>query len=118
MKLEGRVAIVTGGGSGIGRGICRQIAKEGGKVVVCDIDAESAAATVASITEDGGEATSLKTDVTKKSEVRKMVEESRTKYGRIAKPSDVAKAAVFLASDDAEFITGSTLNVSGGREMH
>jgi len=41
-----------------------------------------------------------------------------TPLGRIAKPSDVAKAVVFLASDDAEFITGSTLNVSGGREMH
>ena len=118
MKLKGRVAIVTGGGSGIGRSICRHIAKEGGTVVVCDIDPASAEATVASITQEGGEAVSMKADVTKKSEVRKMVEESRTKYGRIAKPSDVAKAAVFLASDDAEFITGSTLNVSGGREMH
>jgi len=41
-----------------------------------------------------------------------------TPLGRIAKPADVANATVFLASDDAEFITGSTLNVSGGREMH
>ena len=41
-----------------------------------------------------------------------------TPMGRIAKPADVAKAVVFLASDEAEFITGSTLNVSGGREMH
>lgn len=41
-----------------------------------------------------------------------------TPMGRIAKPLDVAKAVAFLASDEAEFITGSTLNVSGGREMH
>jgi NAD(P)-dependent dehydrogenase (short-subunit alcohol dehydrogenase family) len=41
-----------------------------------------------------------------------------TPLGRIAKPLDVAKAVVFLASDEAEFISGATLNVSGGREMH
>ena len=41
-----------------------------------------------------------------------------TPMGRIAKPEDVARAVSFLASDEAEFITGSTLNVSGGPEMH
>ena len=41
-----------------------------------------------------------------------------TPLGRIAKPADVARAVIFLASDEAEFITGSSLNVSGGREMH
>jgi NAD(P)-dependent dehydrogenase (short-subunit alcohol dehydrogenase family) len=38
--------------------------------------------------------------------------------GRIAKSGDVAKAVLFLASDDAELITGRTLNVSGAREMY
>jgi NAD(P)-dependent dehydrogenase (short-subunit alcohol dehydrogenase family) len=38
--------------------------------------------------------------------------------GRMAKPGDIAKAVVFLASDDAAFITGSTINVSGGKEVH
>jgi NAD(P)-dependent dehydrogenase (short-subunit alcohol dehydrogenase family) len=41
-----------------------------------------------------------------------------TPLGRIAQPVDIARAVIFLASDEAEFITGSTLNVSGGREMH
>ncbi len=41
-----------------------------------------------------------------------------TPMGRVAEPEDVARAVVFLASDDAAYITGSTLNVSGGREMH
>ena len=41
-----------------------------------------------------------------------------TPLGRIAQPLDVARAVVFLTSDEAEFIAGSTLNVSGGREMH
>jgi NAD(P)-dependent dehydrogenase (short-subunit alcohol dehydrogenase family) len=259
MRLEGRITIVTGGGSGIGRSICQHIAKEGGKVVACDIDTDAAETTVESIEKEGGEAATMKADVTRKSEVqrmaavvrkkhgridilvnnagtdkkgaitelaeetwdmlmslnlkgvflctqavmpamieqrygrvvnissmagktgepltspycaskfgvigftqsvalevgrynvtinavcpgpvdteliRKSVEQSAaikgmspedfmqeffigpTPLGRIAKPGDVAKAVVFLASDDAEFITGSTLNVSGGREMH
>ncbi|MHC4535382.1 MAG: SDR family NAD(P)-dependent oxidoreductase [Planctomycetota bacterium] len=41
-----------------------------------------------------------------------------TPMGRLAQPIDVAKAVVFLVSDEAEYITGSTLNVAGGREMH
>jgi 3-hydroxybutyrate dehydrogenase len=259
MKLEQRVAIVTGGGSGIGRSICQHIAGEGGKVMVCDINAAAAEQTVDLIGKESGEAVSMKTDVTNKSEVQGMVEATRQKYGRIdilvnnagtdkkgaitelpeeiwdmlmslnlkgvflctqavmpvmieqhygrvvnissmagktgepltspycaskfgvigftqsvalevgkhnvtvnavcpgpvdtelirksvaqsaaikgvspedfmqeffigptplgriARPADVAKAVVFLVSDNAEFITGSTLNVSGGREMH
>jgi len=43
---------------------------------------------------------------------------SSTPIGRMAKPGDIAKAVVFLASDDAAFITGSTINVSGGKEVH
>ena len=43
---------------------------------------------------------------------------SRTPLGRFATPGDIARAVVFLASDDAEFITGVALNVSGGREVH
>jgi len=41
-----------------------------------------------------------------------------TPLGRIAQPVDVARTVIFLASGEAEFITGSTLNVSGGRKMH
>lgn len=43
---------------------------------------------------------------------------SRTPLGRFATPEDIARAVAFLASDDAEFITGIALNVSGGREVH
>jgi len=41
-----------------------------------------------------------------------------TPLGRLAQPSDIASAVAFLASDEASYITGATLNVSGGREMH
>jgi len=259
MRLKDRVAIVTGGGSGIGRSICVNMAQEGAKVAVPDIDPQAAEETVALIKKDGGEATAFKMDVTQKSEVqptiasvlmaygkidilvnnagtdikgsitelaegtwdklmninlkgvflctqavtpsmierrygrivnissmagktgepltspycatkfgvigftqsvalevgkhnitvnavcpgpvdtdliRQSVTQSAkikgmppedfmqqffidpTPLGRIAQPVDVARAVIFLASDEAEFITGSTLNVSGGREMH
>jgi 2-hydroxycyclohexanecarboxyl-CoA dehydrogenase len=259
MRLKDRVAIVTGGGRGIGRAICVNMAKEGATVAIPDINPDAAKETADMIKRDGGEAMALKADVTRKAEVRAMVadvlkayghvdvlvnnagidikgavtelEESTwdtimdlnlkavflctqavlpsmierrygriinissmagktgepftspycaskfgvigftqavalevgkhnicvnaicpgpvetelikqsvaqaaelkgmdpeeffqsfyidpTPLGRIARPLDIARAAVFLASEDAEFVTGTTLNVSGGREMH
>jgi 3-oxoacyl-[acyl-carrier protein] reductase len=50
------------------------------------------------------------------SEFRKTVE-SQTPLGRIAQPEDIARAAVFFASDDAGWVTGQTLLVSGGQRM-
>lgn len=259
MRLKDRVAIVTGGGNGIGRSICMRIASEGGQVIIPDINLENARATADMIKQKGGQSTAMKTDVTQKKEVQEMVEMTLKEFGKIdilvnnagtdikgaiteleestwdllmnlnikgvflctqsvipsminqcygrivnissmagktgeaftspycatkfgvigftqavalevgkynitinavcpgpvetdliissisqsakiksisfeefkkqffidptplgrmAKPEDVARAVVFLASDDAEFITGTTLNVSGGREMH
>jgi len=259
MTLKDRVALVTGGGNGIGRSICVNMAKEGAKVIAGDIIQEAALETVELIKKEGGDAMAFKMDVTKKSEVQAVtadvlstygridilvnnagmdkkgaiteLEESTwdmlmdlnlkgvflctqavmssmiekrygrvvnissmagktgepltspycttkfgvigftqsvalevgkynvtinavcpgpvdtdlikksvaqsaaikgmkpedfleeffikpTPLGRIAQPEDVARAVIFLASDNAEFITGSTLNVSGGREMH
>ena len=259
MRLADRVAIVTGGGSGIGRASALYLAQQGAKLVVPDINLASAQETVELIKKDGGEAMAVQMDVTKKAEVQAMAAEVKKAYGRIdillnnagidikglvselpeetwdkimsinlkgvflctqavlptmmeqkygriitiasmagktgeaytspycaskfgvigfnqclalevgkyqitancvcpgpveteliwnstamaaklkgmtpqeffksffldptplgriAKPLDVAKAVAFLASDEAEFITGSTLNVSGGREMH
>ncbi len=259
MRLKEKVAIVTGGGSGIGRAICVNMVKEGARIVIPDINLDAAKETADMIAKEGGEAMAVKTDVTRKPEVQAMVadalrahgqidilvnnagidikgaitelEESTwdkimnlnvkgvflctqavlpsmierrygrivsissmagktgepftspycaskfavigftqavalevgkhgitvnavcpgpvetdlikqsvaqsaklkgmspddflqsffidpTPLGRIAQPLDVARAVMFLASDEAEFITGSTLNVSGGREMH
>jgi len=259
MKLQDRVAIVTGGGAGIGRSVCVNMVKEGAKVVVADINQEAARETADSIKKEGGDAMAIKTDVTQKSDVQAMAAAALKAYGnidilvnnagtdikgaiteltektwdtlmdinlkgvflctqaashtmierrygrivnissmagktgepltspycatkfgvigftqsialelgkhnitvnavcpgpvdtdlirqsvaqsakikgmapedflqeffidptplgRIAQPVDIARAVIFLASDEAEFITGSTLNVSGGREMH
>jgi len=54
--LEGKVAIVTGGGSGIGAAVSRQLANEGAEVVVADLNEDTAHKTAAEITSDGGRA--------------------------------------------------------------
>lgn len=259
MRLKDRVAIVTGGGAGIGRSVCVNMVKEGAKVVVADINRETAQETADTLTKEGGDAMAFQMDVTQKSAVQTMAAEALKAYGkidilvnnagtdikgaiteltertwdtlmdinlkgvflctqavshsmierrygrivnissmagktgepltspycatkfgvigftqsialelgkhnvtvnavcpgpvdtdlirqsvaqsakikgmapedflqeffinptplgRIAQPVDIARAVIFLASDEAEFITGSTLNVSGGREMH
>ncbi len=259
MRLQNRVAIVTGGGAGIGRSVCINMVKEGAKVVVADINQAAAQETADSIKKEGGDGMAIKTDVTQKPDAQAMADAALKTYGkidilvnnagtdikgaitelaedtwdtlmsinlkgvflctqavshsmiergygrivnissmagktgepltspycatkfgvigftqsvalelgkynitvnavcpgpvdtdlirqsvaqsakikgmepeaflqeffikptplgRIAKPADVARAVIFLASDEAEFITGSSLNVSGGREMH
>lgn len=62
--LNGHLALVTGGGSGIGQAIAIGYAREGAKVIVADINAEAAAAAVKAIIDAGGEAVSLELDVT------------------------------------------------------
>ena len=54
------------------------------------------------------------------SSVKEVVDQvvAQIPWGRIETPQDIGKAVVFLASDDAEYITGESLNVSGGLEMH
>lgn len=82
-KLEGKVAIITGAGSGIGRATAILFAEEGAKVVVvdCNIDAGEEAARI--IVQKGGEATFIYADVSKASDVQEMVEKVLAKYGRI-----------------------------------
>ncbi len=62
--LTGKMAIVTGGGGGIGSAVCQRLAEEGVKVAVFDIDEQAALATSAAITEAGGTATAFAADIT------------------------------------------------------
>src|SRR5690606_41977748 len=68
-RLDGRVAVVTGGGSGIGRAVAQTLARAGAAVVVGDINATSGAATVADIEAAGGRAVFRRTDVTVRTDV-------------------------------------------------
>ncbi|HSL57444.1 MAG TPA: glucose 1-dehydrogenase [Acidimicrobiales bacterium] len=60
---SGRVALVTGGGGGIGRATCLRLAREGAAVGVLDLDADAAAATVSAVADEGGRATAVVADV-------------------------------------------------------
>lgn len=84
MKLAGQVAIVTGGGRGIGSAIALALANEGAKIVVNYSRSAAAAEAVASqIIEAGGEAVALQADVAQSADVERMVEATLEKFGRI-----------------------------------
>jgi len=82
-RLSGKVAIVTGSSSGIGKSCAVTFAKEGAKVAVVDIDSSGGQDTVDSIKRAGGEAIFVRTNVTSVEEVKKMVEEVSRHFGKI-----------------------------------
>lgn len=83
MKLgfEGRVALVTGGGQGVGRQICIELAAEGARVVVNDLFEERAAAVAEEITQTGGAAIAIAANICNASEVDAMVQKARDAFG-------------------------------------
>lgn len=83
-RLEGKVAVVTGSGRGIGRGIALKLGKEGAKVVVnYSHAAEQAEEVVKSIQSQGGEAIAIKADVSKVAEIRQLFDETIAKFGQL-----------------------------------
>ena len=83
MRLEGKVTIITGGGSGMGRVAAELFALEGARVVVADFVEESGSATVAAVRGAGGDATFVKTDVSNEDDARAMVQHAVATFGRV-----------------------------------
>ena len=96
-RLDGKVAVITGGGSGIGRVAASLFAAEGARVVVADVVADQAAAAVAEIVEAGGSALAVTVDVSDEAQVSAMVAAAVRTYGGL----DVLfnNAGVFPADD-------------------
>src|SRR5438093_1090874 len=125
MRLAGRVALVTGAGSGIGEATARRFAAEGASVVVNDVDAEGTKAGVIGLTKTlaleyakygvtvncvapGAVLTPMLAGVP--AQIREKIT-AQIPVGRIADPAEIAGVHVFLASEDAGFITGQVLFV-------
>src|SRR5438132_10982843 len=83
MELEGRRAIITGAGSGIGRATALRLGGEGALVAVIDIDEALASETVAGIQRVGGTGLAIRADVTARSAIEAMVEQVRAAWGGI-----------------------------------
>jgi len=83
MKLKDRVAIVTGGGKGIGEEICLGLSREGAKIVIAEIDIENSEEVIKKIQNNGSEAIVIKTDVSDENSINNMVEEAIKHFGKI-----------------------------------
>lgn len=83
MKLKGKVALVTGGSSGIGKGICLAFVKEGAKVVFNGRNMERGQQTEAEIRDLGYESTFIQSDLNNRSELKGLIEQVVEKYGKL-----------------------------------
>ncbi len=82
-RLDGRVAIVTGGAQGIGGATARRLAEEGARVLIADIDASTAEENAARIRDAGNEAEALRTDVSINADVEAVVQAAVGRWGRL-----------------------------------
>ncbi len=82
-RLEGKVAIVTGGALGIGGGTARRLAADGAKVLIVDVMEDAAAANVKRISDSGGTAIAMTGDVSQESVAKSMVERAVNEFGRL-----------------------------------
>jgi NAD(P)-dependent dehydrogenase (short-subunit alcohol dehydrogenase family) len=98
--IENKVAIVTGGGGGIGSAVVRRFAREGAKIIIADIDGESAQAVGAGLSAQRVDAVPIVTDVTKKQSVDDMVRAALERWSRIDILVNVAGGAERIAVVD------------------
>jgi NAD(P)-dependent dehydrogenase (short-subunit alcohol dehydrogenase family) len=83
MRLEGKVAIVTGAASGMGKAIAEAYASEGAKVVVSDLNLEGANAVAEAIKATGGEAFAIQTNVTSLEDLQRLFDETKKSFGKL-----------------------------------
>jgi NAD(P)-dependent dehydrogenase (short-subunit alcohol dehydrogenase family) len=117
MDFTGKVALVTGGGNGIGRATSTAFARHGAKVVVVDLDGAGSQATAGIIRQNGGDAIAVAADVTKSADVKAYVRTAIDKYGQIDcffnNAGIEGKFAATAEHDEAAFDQVIGVNVKG-----
>src|SRR5262249_7670692 len=115
--FTGKVALVTGGGNGIGRATSVAFARQGAKVIVVDRDGDGAQATVGIIRQNNGDAVAVMADGTKVADVKAYVKAAVDTYGRIDcffnNAGIEGKVAPTAEYDEAVFDQGINVNVKG-----
>lgn len=115
-KLEGRVALVTGGAQGIGRAIALRFANEGAKVVVIDVVADKASAVVDEITAAGGAAMAVACDVTQRDQVEAAIQTILGAYGQIdilCNNAGITRDARLVKMTEEQFDQVISVNLKG-----
>lgn len=121
-RLQGKVSVITGAASGIGRGSAERFAEEGATVVVTDVRLEGAEAVADAICKAGGKAIALKVDISSQDDIRAMIDKTIAEFGRIdtlfnnalfMSPATVGKDNDFLNYDPAIFTLLMNGNVLG-----
>ncbi len=115
-RLDGRVAIVTGGAGGLGGPIVRGLAEAGAAVLVADRDADRAEATASDVRAAGGDAVALHVDVTDETSVEAMVRHATDRWGRLdilVATAGYGSRGKTLEYDRAKFDEVLTVNVTG-----
>ena len=115
-RLDGKIAVVTGAGSGIGRGVAVMFAAEGAKVVCANRDEASGLETLEMITSNGGEGIWVHTDVRNKDDIHNLREKTIETYGGITTLFNAAGVLVhkpFLEQNDDDFAKIVETNIRG-----
>jgi NAD(P)-dependent dehydrogenase (short-subunit alcohol dehydrogenase family) len=116
MRFENQVALITGGGNGMGRATALRFAREGARVVVADIESENAARVAGEIRAGGGDALDVFVDVSQRESVEALVARAVEKYQRIdvlCAIAGIAGGIPFLEMDDARWNRMLAVNLTG-----
>ena len=116
MRFQDQVAVVTGAGSGIGRGIAEALAAEGAKLVIADQNGDGAARTVAGIEAAGGAARPVVMDVSVPADAERLVAETLAAFGRLdvlVNNAGIGGMAGFLETTPEQFERTLEVNVTG-----
>ncbi|NJN94630.1 MAG: 3-oxoacyl-ACP reductase FabG [Anaerolineales bacterium] len=116
MRLQDKVAIVTGAGSGNGRGIALRLAEEGAAVVVADVNESGAHETAALIEAAGGQALVVRADVSRREQIEAMVQATLERFGQVdilVNNAGVESMRPFLELPEAEWDRVMGVNLKG-----